>query len=173
MAIYHFSVKTVSRGQGRSAVAAAAYRAGEKLVDRQTGELYDYERRSGVLYSEVFLPDGGTMEREDLWNMAEAAEKRKDARVAREIVVALPHELNQEQQWRLVREYAKELSEREGWGVDAAMHAPGRAGDQRNVHAHLLCTTRTVERDSSSMPVMGSKTKEWDPLHPRAKKDRF
>lgn len=170
MAIYHFSMKGISRGQGRSAVAAAAYRSGEKLVDERTGEVYDYERRSGVLYSEVFLPDGGTMERSELWNMAEAAEKRKDAKVAREIVIALPHELNEMQQRALIYTYAIELSRREGWAVDVAMHAPGKEGDRRNTHAHLLCTTRTVERDAAGLPVMGPKTKEWDSISEGPKK---
>src|SRR4051812_29913947 len=98
MAIYHYSLKTISRSTGRSSVAAAAYRSGEKLVDERTGTIYDYTRRDGVLHAEVFLPDGQTVEREALWNLAETAEKRKDAKVAREIVVALPHELSQSDQ---------------------------------------------------------------------------
>lgn len=164
MAIYHFSMQGISRGAGRSTVAAAAYRSGEKLRDERTGELFDYQRRSGVIHSEIFLPDGSSMERTELWNLVEAAEKRKDAKVGRELVIALPHELSQEQQLALLREYAQGLSTRQGWAVDVAMHAPGRAGDQRNTHAHLLCSTRTIERDPAGCPVMRSKTKSWDSL---------
>lgn len=162
MAIYHFQMKTLSRSSGRSATAAAAYRAGQKIEDERTGQTYDYSRRSGVLLAEVILPDGGQVEREQLWNVAEAAEKRCNSVVAREFVVALPHELSQTQQADLVKGYAQGLSERTGWAVDVAIHAPGKAGDLRNVHAHLLCTTRTIERDPAGCPVVGSKTRDWD-----------
>lgn len=162
MAIYHYSVKTINRSTGRSSVAAAAYRSGEKLVDERTGNVYDYTRRDGVLHYEVFLPDGQTVGRQELWNLAEAAEKRKDAKVAREIVVALPHELSFLDQVIVVREYAQGLSRRTGWAVDVAVHAPGREGDQRNTHAHLLCTTRKMERDDSGQLQMGAKTRDWD-----------
>jgi ATP-dependent exoDNAse (exonuclease V) alpha subunit len=162
MAIYHYSVKAINRSTGRSSVAAAAYRSGEKLLDERTGEIFDYARRDGVVHSEVFLPDGETMPREALWNLAEASEKRKDAKVAREIVVALPHELSSLDHLTLVREYAKGLSRRTGWAVDVAVHAPGSDGDQRNAHAHLLCTTRVVERDAEGQVRLGAKTREWD-----------
>jgi ATP-dependent exoDNAse (exonuclease V) alpha subunit len=111
----------------RSSVATEAYRSGEKLVDARTGETYDYERRTGVIHTEIFLPCG-KIDREELWNLAEMTEKRRDAKVAREIVVALPHELNQEQQIQLVQDYAQSLSYRTGWGIDVAVHAPGRDG---------------------------------------------
>jgi hypothetical protein len=162
MAIYHYSLKTISRSTGRSSVAAAAYRSGERLVDERTGNIYDYTRRDGVLHAEVFLPDGQTVGREELWNLTETAEKRKDAKVAREIVVALPHELSQLDQLTLLREYAKGLSRRTGWAVDVAMHAPGGEGDQRNTHAHILCTTRKIERNENGQLQMGSKTRDWD-----------
>ncbi len=162
MAIYHYSVKAINRSSGRSSVAAAAYRAGEKLVDERTGNVFDYERRNGVVHAEVFLPDGTTMPRADLWNLAEASEKRKDAKVAREIVVALPHELTAPEQRILIREYAQGLSQRTGWAVDVAVHAPGDEGDQRNSHAHLLCTTRVVERNAQGKIQLGAKTREWD-----------
>lgn len=162
MAIYHYQMKTVSRSQGRSATAAAAYRSGELIVDERTGLEHDYSRRGGVLYTEVFMPDGLPMDREALWNGAELAEKRGNSVVAREIVVALPHELTEKQQISLILEYAQGVSERTGWAVDVAVHAPGKEGDIRNVHAHLLCTTRTVSRDESGLPVMGAKTRVWD-----------
>jgi hypothetical protein len=162
LAIYHFQMKTLSRSSGRSATAAAAYRAGQKIEDERTGQTYDYSKRSGVLLAEVILPDGGQVDRSQLWNVAEAAEKRCNSVVAREFVVALPHELNLEQQTDLVRGYAQGVSERTGWAVDVAIHAPGKEGDLRNTHAHLLCTTRTIERDPAGCPVAGSKTRGWD-----------
>lgn len=115
-----------------------------------------------MILAEVITPDGLPVERSQLWNAAEGAEKRCNSVVAREIVVALPHELNPDQQKSLVQGYARGLSERTGWGVDVAIHAPGKQGDLRNTHAHLLCTTRNIQRDPSGCPVMGSKTREWD-----------
>lgn len=162
MAIYHWQMKTISRGQGRSATAAAAYRSGQKLQDVRTGQTFDYSRRSGVLMVDIILPDGGRVEREALWNAAELAEKRCNSVVAREIVVALPHELSREQQTSLVKGYAQGLSERTGWAVDVAIHEPGREGDLRNTHAHLLCSTRIIERDPSDCPVVKQKTRDWD-----------
>ena len=162
MAIYHFQMKTLSRSEGRSATAAAAYRSGQKIEDARTGKSFDYSKRSGVLLAEVITPDGGTLDREQLWNAVESAEKRCNSVVAREFVVALPHELSREQQEALVKGYAQGLSERTGWAIDVALHAPGKQGDLRNVHAHLLCSTRNVSRDPSGCPVMGSKTRDWD-----------
>ena len=153
MALYHLSVKAVSRGGGRSAVACAAYRQAESLHDERTGRTHDYERKRGVEARMLLVPDGAghwaTMggdgwaeERERLWNAAEAAERRKDARVAREYELALPHELDATSRRRLVAVFAGELVERFGVAVDAAIHAPGREGDARNWHAHVLTTTR-------------------------------
>jgi MobA/MobL family len=162
VAIYHWQMKTMSRSQGRSATAAAAYRSGQAITDERTGQVFDYSKRSGVMFAEVVMPDGGTSDREALWNAAETTEKRCNSVVAREIVVALPHELRRDEQEALVKDYAQRLSERTGWAVDLAIHAPGKEGDIRNIHAHLLCTTRNVSRDVSGCPVMGSKTREWD-----------
>ncbi len=155
-------MKTLSRSSGRSATAAAAYRAGQKIEDERTGQTYDYSRRTGVLMAAVILPDGGQVDRAQLWNAVESAEKRCNSVVAREFVVALPHELSRDQQTALVKGYAQGLSERTGWAVDVAIHAPGKEGDLRNTHAHLLCTTRSIERDPAGCPVMGSKTRDWD-----------
>lgn len=148
MAIYSFSTKPMSRSSGRSAVAAAAYRSGTELVDERTGLAADYTRRRGVVHTEILAAQGITPpDREQLWNAAEAAEKRRDARVAREFVVALPHELDSEQRLSLARELAEELVERYGVAVDLAVHAPDQDGDQRNHHAHLLATTRRLNHD--------------------------
>lgn len=174
MAIHHLSVKTVSRSAGRSAVAAAAYRTGERLTHRGTGEavaeaVHDYSRRSGVVATALLLPDGAggierlegcgfTARREELWNAAEAAERRVNSTVAREYEVALPAELDAEGHLRLAAAFAAELVLRYGVAADVAIHAPSRDGDQRNWHAHILTTTRVVEVDG----LLGAKTRVLD-----------
>ena len=160
MAIYHLSVKAVSRTTGRSVVAAAAYRSGEKIVDRRTGQEHDYSRRSGVEHTGIVLPSGApewARDRAQLWNAAEAAERRKDAKTAREYEVAMPFELSAEQRIAVVREYAGWLAERHGVAVDFAIHAPNREGDKRNHHAHILTTTRELGPDG-----LGEKTRALD-----------
>jgi hypothetical protein len=145
VAIYHCSTKPLARSSGRSAVAAAAYRSGDCLMDERQGIEHDYTRRSGVLYNELVLPDGaGAWSRAELWNAAEKAEKRKDARTAREWEVALPEELSERQRQDLAVRFAAGLARKYGCAVDVALHAPDREGDQRNWHAHLLATTRKV-----------------------------
>lgn len=150
MAIYHLSVKAVSRSAGRSATAAAAYRAGCSITDERTGEIHDYTRKGGVESADIVLPDGApewATDRAKLWNAAELAEKRKDACVAREFEVALPSELSPIERRRLALDFARDMANREGCAVDVAIHAPGREGDNRNHHAHILRTTRKVEAD--------------------------
>ena len=150
MAIYHLSVKSISRSVGRSATAAAAYRSACALVDQRTGREHDYTRKSGVLSSDIVLPAGSpawATDRSKLWNAAELAEKRKDACVAREYEVALPSELTPAQRRGLVLAFAKRMADAEGCAVDASIHAPGRGGDDRNHHAHIMRTTRRVEAD--------------------------
>lgn len=150
MAIYHMSVKAVSRSAGRSSTGAAAYRSGEKIMDERTGEIHDYTRKGGVEFSEIVMPSGATWEpsRSELWNAAELAEKRKDACVAREHEIALPKELSAEQRTELAQQYAQDLADRHGCAVDVAIHSPhkDKGGDANdNYHAHLLCTTREVD----------------------------
>ncbi len=148
MAIYHCSTKPLSRSSGRSSVAAAAYRSGDCLLDERQGIEHDYTRRSGVLHSELVLPDDAEeWSRSELWNAAEEVEKRKDGRTAREWEVALPDELDEEERRDLAMSFAKDLSDRYGCAVDVAVHAPDREGDERNWHAHLLATTRKVAGD--------------------------
>lgn len=144
MAIYHCSIKPVSRRGGRSVTAAAAYRAGVKILDDRTGEIHDYTRKHGVEYTWLAFPSGVEMTREQLWNAAERSEKRKDARVAREFELALPTELTSEQRRELAKDFAKSLVDKYGVAADVAIHAPSRNGDQRNHHAHILITTRQV-----------------------------
>jgi len=157
MAIYHCSVKTISRSAGRSATGAAAYRAGERIEDQRTGEVYDYTRRSGVEHTELVMPKDVILEREQLWNAAEASENRKNSTVAREYEVALPEELAPEQRKALAVAFAQHLTDRYGVVADVAIHAPGREGDSRNHHAHILTTTRTV-----TVEGFGVKTRALD-----------
>lgn len=145
MAIYHLSAKPVQRSQGRSSTAAAAYRAGVCLADERTGEIHDYTRKQGVKYSEIITPNNKSIDREELWNLAEQAEKRKDGTSAREYEIALPDELTAKQRTELAREFSVYLAEHHGCAVDMSIHAPGKEGDQRNHHAHILCTTRCFE----------------------------
>lgn len=150
MAIYHLSIKPISRSAGRSATAAAAYRAGVEIADERTGEVHDYRRKGGVESADIVLPDGApewATNRGALWNAAEKAEKRKDACVAREYEVALPAELSPAERRRLALDFAQEMANREGCAVDVAIHAPGKEGDERNHHAHILRTTRKVAID--------------------------
>lgn len=161
VAIYHLSIKPLSRAQGRSATAAAAYRSASTIHDETTGQTFDYRRKRGLEHAEVVLPSAAAAraathplaDRERLWNAAEQAEKRKDARVAREYEVALPHELTKAERIELVRAFATELANRYGAVVDVAIHAPHREGDVRNHHAHVLTTTRVVEAEG-----LGAKT---------------
>ncbi|UXT85530.1 Ti-type conjugative transfer relaxase TraA [Agrobacterium tumefaciens] len=151
MAIYHCSMKPLKRRAGRSSVAAAAYRSGTRLVNASDGIIHDYSLRRGIEHAEIVLPEGVSaawaQDRQQLWNRAEAAENRKDARTAREVVLALPHELNEEQREEAVREFAKRLASRYGVAIDFAIHAPGADSDKRNFHAHLLLTTRVLQAD--------------------------
>lgn len=158
MAIFHLDVSTVKRSEGRSAVAAAAYRAGQRLYDGRIGQTFNYTRRTGVASSFVALPTAAPeWSRNDLWNQAEAAEKRKNATVAREWLVALPAELNSEQREELTRALAAELVVRFSVAVDVAIHEPGRTGDERNHHAHLLTSTRELTPEG-----FGAKTRVLD-----------
>jgi hypothetical protein len=164
MAIYHLTAKPVSRAGGRSATAASAYRSAELVHDHTTGETFDYTRKRGMEHAEIVLPTecakrdiNWARDREVLWNAAERAENRSNSRVAREYELALPHEMTREQRVELVRAFSQGLADRYGVAVDFAIHAPHREGDERNHHAHLLTTTRSIEADG-----LGAKTEvEW------------
>ena len=152
MAIFHLSVKPVSRAGGRSATAASAYRAAEIVHDHTTGQTFDYTRKRGVEHSEIVLPTecarkdiNWARDRETLWNAAEVAENRSNSRVAREYELALPHEMAHGQRVELVRSFSQGIADRYGVAVDFSIHAPHREGDERNYHAHVLATTRTIE----------------------------
>lgn len=154
--MYHLSVKCIGRASGRGAPAAAAYRSGEEIEDERTGLTHDYTRKGGVEYSEIVLPPGAPSWAEDrsaLWNGAEAAEKRKDARVAREYEIAIPKDLTREQGIALVRDFSQALCDRYGVAVDFHIHRDraiawdGSEKGFQGFHAHVMTTTRRLGPD--------------------------
>lgn len=145
MAIYHCSIKIISRGKGKSAVAAAAYRAGEKITNEFDGVTHDYTRKGGIVHTEVLLPDhapAGFTDRAVLWNAVEKIEKAKNAQLAREIELALPAELTREQNISLVREYINRHFVAAGMCADICVHDTGGG----NPHAHVMLTMRPFEQ---------------------------
>ena len=162
MAIYFFNIKTFGRASGGSAPGAAAYRAGERIRDERTGRMHDHSMREDVLHKEILLPEKYSTDdmtwardRTTLWNAAERAEKRSNARVAREYLVGLPFELSPEERLKLARGFSQELTNRHGFALDLTIHAPRNLpdSDSRNFHAHLLATTREVNLEG-----LGEKT---------------
>lgn len=164
------SVKPVSRSKGRSSTAAAAYRAGCEIKDDRTGLKHDYTKKEGVKHTEIITPDGVNIPtRSELWNAAEAAEKRKDGCTAREYEVNLPHELNEQQRTELAQDFCKQLAKTHGIAVDLCIHEPTdkevKAGaDARNHHAHILTTTRKITNngltDKADIEKSGRKRKD-------------
>ncbi|MEO9779018.1 MAG: MobQ family relaxase [Sedimentitalea sp.] len=147
MASYHLSVKTVKRSVGRTATAAAAYRAGERLSCEREGRVHDYTRKQGIEETFILVPAGApdwASDRAGLWNAVEDRETRRNSVTAREWELALPSELSAEGRADLARGFAQALVERYGIAADVALHAPHRDGDQRNHHAHILTTTRVL-----------------------------
>ena len=165
MAIYHCSIKIISRGKGKSAVAAAAYRAGEKLTNDFDGETHDYTHKGGVVHTEILLPGhapAAFSDRAVLWNAVEKIEKAKNAQLAREIEIALPRELTREQGISLVREYVKEQFVNAGMCADFAIHDTGGG----NPHAHIMLTMRPIQQGGA----WGAKQKKEYILDPQGKK---
>lgn len=160
MADYRFSANVISRGKGQSSVASAAYRSSSRLVDERTGQIHDYTRKSGVTHSEVLTPEGTPewmLDRAQLWNAIEAVERRKDAQLSREVQLSLPHELNPEQRKRLVLDFVQEQFVNQGMIADVAIHAPSKAGDERNHHAHIMLTMRELTAEG-----FGKKNRDWN-----------
>lgn len=144
---YHCAVKPVGRATGRSAVAAAAYRAGERLDDDRTGLTHDYRAKGGVVDAFIIAPKDApdwATDRAKLWNACEAATTAKNGRLATELELALPHELTPEQRRNLAETFARDIAERYNVAVDVAIHGPGKGGDHRNHHAHMMITHRTL-----------------------------
>jgi ATP-dependent exoDNAse (exonuclease V) alpha subunit len=173
VAIYFLNLRTFGRSGGSSAVSAAAYRAGERIRDERSGKTYDHSDRQDVMHKEIILPGefaaddmSWAQDRASLWNTAESAETRKNSRVAREYLVALPAELPHEHRLSLVKGFSHELVERYRFALDVAIHAPRDfpGSDPRNFHAHLLATTREVTTEG-----LGAKTTvEWSDANRRA-----
>lgn len=146
MAIYHCSIQMIGRSDGRSAVASAAYRAAEKLEDKETGLLHDYTKKHGVVYKEIMLPEYAPekyKDRETLWNEVQKVEKRSNAQLAREIEVALPKELSFGDQITIVQFYVRMNFVEKGMCADWVLHDKGDG----NPHAHILLTTRPIGKD--------------------------
>jgi Ti-type conjugative transfer relaxase TraA len=156
MAIYSFHVQVISRAEGRSSVAAAAYRSGGRLYDAHTGLSYDYTHKEGVAHTEILAPEGApewVHDRSVLWNTVEAVEVRKDAQLAREIMIALPVELSKDEQIELLRDYAAKTFVAQGMIVDFAVHLD----NPENPHAHLMLTTREITEEG-----FGLKQRDWN-----------
>ena len=155
MAIYHLSIKIISRGKGKSAVAAASYRSGEKIKNEYDGIVHDFTRKGGIAHTEILLPQNAPQEFSDrgtLWNSVEKIEKSKNSQLAREIEIALSKELNREKQIELVREYVKENFVKVGMCADIALHDK----NDGNPHAHILLTMRPLNEDKT----WGAKSKK-------------
>ena len=155
MAIYHLCIKIISRGKGKSAVAASAYRSGEKIKNEYDGIVHDFTRKGGIAHTEILLPQNAPQEFSDrgtLWNSVEKIEKSKNSQLAREIEIALPKELDREKQIELVREYVKENFVDVGMCADIALHDR----NDGNPHAHILLTMRPLNEDTT----WGAKSKK-------------
>ncbi len=142
MAIYHFTAKIISRSQGRSAVAAAAYRSASELHDQRQGQSFDYSDKPHVVHSEIILPEGAPAwmaDRSQLWNAVELGEKRKDSQVAREVEFAIPQELSQAEGIALAREFVQREFVARGMVADLNVH-----WEEDNPHAHVMLTMREV-----------------------------
>lgn len=167
MAIFIASTKSISRGKGQSAVASASYRAGVELEDKRYGKTHDYSKKYGVISADIILPSAlaaanAAIDRSDLWNKAEAVEKRKDARVAREWLVNLPYELNEKDRKEIAHKFAQTLADRYGTIADCAIHKPTdkeieRGADPRNFHAHIMFTTRCAEINDNNQVILTDK----------------
>ena len=159
LAIYRLSVQNISRGKGRSSVSAAAYRSGEKLRDERTGEIYHFPDKGRIFGCEILTPadaPGWTQSRAELWNKVENSEKRKDSRLAKEVLVSIPAELGNVDRVGLVKNFAKECFVKAGQIADIAFHNFKGKGDH-NPHAHIMLTTRDLEEKG-----FGKKNRFWD-----------
>jgi len=160
MAIYHFSAKVISRANGSSALAAAAYRSASRLHDERLDRHHDFSNKAGVIHSDVMLPDGAPEEwhdRENLWNAVEAAEVRKDAQLAREIEFALPRELEQGEGIRLAREFVEREFVKRGMIADLNVHWDVGADGAPKPHAHVMLSMREAGGEG-----FGAKVRDWN-----------
>jgi Ti-type conjugative transfer relaxase TraA len=160
VAIYHLSVKVIGRSAGRSAVAAAAYRAAEELHDERLDRAHDFTNKAGVVHSEILLPDGAPerlLDRATLWNEVETTEKRKDSQLARDVEISLPRELSQPEAIRLARDFVREEFVAHGMVADLNVHWGRTADGEAQPHAHVMLTMREVGPDG-----FGKKVVDWN-----------
>lgn len=160
MAIYHFSAKVISRANGSSAVASAAYRAAERVHDDRLGRDHDFSNKAGVVHSEILAPEGAPErlnDRTTLWNEVEAGEKRKDAQLAREVEFSIPRELNQQQGTQLARDFVEKQFVERGMVADLNVHWDMGKDRQPKPHAHVMLSMREVGPEG-----FGQKVREWN-----------
>jgi Ti-type conjugative transfer relaxase TraA len=160
MAIYHFSAKIIARANGSSSLASAAYRSASRLHDQRLDRHHDFSSKTGVVHSEVLLPEGAPehlADREKLWNAVEAAELRKDAQLSREVEFALPRELDQAEGIRLAREFVEREFVARGMIADLNVHWEIAANGEPKPHAHVMLTMREVGEDG-----FGQKNRDWN-----------
>lgn len=165
MAIFHLSVKVISRASGRSAVAAAAYRSADRLHDDRLGRDHDFTNKSGVVHSEVLLPENAPDEwhdRERLWNAVESFEKRKDAQLAREVEFAIPREMNQQQGIELARDFVQAEFVDRGMIADLNVHWDIGADGLAKPHAHVMLTMREIVVGEDGEVGFGAKARDWN-----------
>ena len=198
MTMVHITTTPISRKEGRSAVACAAYRAGVTLEDNRYEKTHDYSKKRGVMSADIILPStlktqGFTVSRSELWNKAESAENRKDARVAREWLINLPYELNEDDRKAVAHEFAQALADKYNIIADVCIHQPvlkepydpkkppsfnrlredEQNPDPRNYHAHIMVTTREAKIDDEGGLLFDPKLKiplEWSNAKRKAKK---
>jgi ATP-dependent exoDNAse (exonuclease V) alpha subunit len=172
LAIYHLRLKVISRALGRAArpggatrrsvVAAAAYRSGERLYDSGLEKWFEFDKPD-VIHTEILAPAKAprwTFDRQTLWNRVDAAEKRVDAQLAREVEITLPRELNMDQQIELVRNFVRDQFVSRGMVADIGIHRPDASDGQEQPHAHVLLTLRPL--DGSSPTGFGAKERDWN-----------
>lgn len=160
MAIYHFSAKVISRANGSSAVASAAYRSASQLQDERLGRAHDFSNKAGVVHSEILLPQGAPerlTDRATLWNEVEAGEKRKDAQLAREVEFAIPREMNQAQGVQLARGFVENQFVERGMVADLNVHWDIGKDGQPKPHAHVMLSMREMKPEG-----FGQKVREWN-----------
>jgi len=170
VAIYHFSAKVISRANGSSAVASAAYRSGSQLYDERLGRSHNFSNKSGVVHSEILAPEGSPerwQDRATLWNEVEALEKRKDAQLAREVEFAIPRELDQAQGIALARDFVQREFVARGMVADLNMHWDIGPDGEAKPHAHVMLSMREVTRDRAADGAdgeigFGAKARDWN-----------
>jgi Ti-type conjugative transfer relaxase TraA len=165
MAIFHLSVKVISRATGRSAVAAAAYRSADRLHDERLDRAHDFTNKSGVEHSEIMLPEGAPeqwRDRETLWNAVEASELRKDAQLAREVEFAIPREMTQAQGIELARDFAGQEFVERGMVADLNVHWDIGADGMAKPHAHVMLSMREIVIDKDGEAGFGAKVRDWN-----------